>query len=119
MTRIERHRAPGAGDNSNGLRGWLAWSVPAVAALCFLLFTFLPSLTTLRHGFPTYYVSARLIWVGRWSPLVYDNDWFVAEVQARTPNQVGEVFAPNPPSAALLMLPLAWLDISLARQVWL
>ncbi len=73
----------------------------------------------MRHGFPTYYVSARLIWEGRWTPQVYDDEWFVAEVQARTPNAIGEIYAPNPPSASLIMLPLAWLDITTARQVWL
>jgi hypothetical protein len=38
---------------------------------------------------------------------------------ARTQGQVGEVFAPNPPSAALLMLPLAWLPLETARVAWL
>jgi hypothetical protein len=97
--------------------------LPAAAALAALLFfvyvTFLPALRTVRHGFPTYYVAARLVWEGRWSPLVYDNAWFAAQVQARTPNAVGEVFAPNPPTAALIMLPLAWLDLVTARRVWL
>jgi hypothetical protein len=93
--------------------------VPSVAALFFLASTFLPSLRHVRHGFPTYYVAARLVLEGRFTPQVYDNDWFVRAVQARTPNGVGEVFAPNPPSAALLMLPLAWLDMTTARRVWL
>jgi hypothetical protein len=64
-------------------------------------------------------VAARLVLEGRWTPQIYDNDWYAAEVQSRTPNQIGEVFAPNPPSAALLMLPLAWLDMLTARKVWL
>jgi hypothetical protein len=92
---------------------------PLLAGLFFFLATFVPALTHLRHGFPTYYVAARLVAEGQWTPRVYDNDWFAAEVQARTPNGIGEVFAPNPPSAALLLLPLAWLDIVTARQVWL
>ena len=93
--------------------------LPALALLFFLVTTFLPALTNVRHGFPTYYVSARLVLEGRWTPDVYDNAWFAAEVTRRTPNGVGEVFAPNPPTAALLMLPLAWLDLLTARQVWL
>lgn len=90
-----------------------------MAAIGFLFGVFFPALKTMRHGFPTYYVSARLIWEGRWTPQVYDDAWFVAEVQALTPNGIGEIYAPNPPSASLLMLPLAWLAITPARQVWL
>jgi hypothetical protein len=48
--------------------------LPAAGALAALLFfvlvTFLPALRTVRHGFPTYYVAARLVWEGRWSPQV-------------------------------------------------
>ncbi len=95
------------------------YALPALAGVWFLVVTFIPALQNFRHGFPTYYVSARLLWEGRWTPQVYDNAWFAAEVQARTPNGVGEVFAPNPPSTALIMLPLAWLEIVLARHVWL
>src|SRR5688500_6389160 len=85
----------------------LSAAAATAAFVAFILFTFLPALTTLRHGFPTYYVAARLVLEGRWTPQIYDNEWYAAEVQSRTPNQIGEVFAPNPPSAALLMLPLA------------
>jgi hypothetical protein len=90
-----------------------------LAAGVFVWGCFVPALRTLRHGFPTYYVAARLMWEGRWTPQVYDNDWYIAEVRARTPNGIGEVYAPNPPTAALLALPVAWLDIVPARQVWL
>src|SRR5687768_12350676 len=108
MKRMARIRVDGLSAVSQGLRARLPLLVVAAAFVFFLLVTFFPALTNLRHGFPTYYVSARLVWEGRFGPQVYDNDWFIAEVQARTPNGVGEVFAPNPPTAALLMLPLAW-----------
>ncbi len=93
--------------------------IAGLALLALLLTCFWPALRTLRHGFPTYYVSARLILEGRWTAQVYDDAWFSRQVMARTQNQLGEVFAPNPPSAALLMLPLAWLDLGPARVAWL
>lgn len=100
-------------------RNWLLLSCVLASFIFFLLATFLPALSTLRHGFPTYYVAARLVWEGRWSPQVYDDAWFLDQVRTYTPNGIGEIFAPNPPSTALLMLPLAGLDLTTARQVWL
>lgn len=90
-----------------------------LAAAVFVWGCFVPALRSLRHGFPNYYVAARLVWEGRWTPRVYDNDWYIAEVQLRTPNQIGEVYAPHPPAMSLLMLPLAGFNISAARQIWL
>lgn len=116
---MERIRVSGAVAPSQTVQLWGARGLVGLAIAFFLYITFLPSLTTFRHGFPTYYVAARLLVEGRLAPEVYDNAWFAAEVARRTPNGVAEVFAPNPPSAALLMLPLAWLPMSSARQVWL
>jgi hypothetical protein len=71
------------------------------------------------HGFPVYYTSARLILEGRWSERIfYDDDWFGDVVAAQTGGRVREVYAPNPPGASLLLLPLAWLDMAGARSVW-
>lgn len=119
MKWMQRSRAPEARPAAVALAGRLPWLLAVSAVFFFLVVAFLPALTNFRHGFPTYYVSARLVWEGRWSPRVYDNAWFSAEVAARTPNAVGEVYAPNPPTTSLLLLPLAWLDIVTARQAWL
>ncbi len=114
-----RHKGEQDGGRRRSFRTALLVVVAALAAGVFVWGCFAPALGTLRHGFPTYYVAARLMWEGRWTPKIYDNAWYSAEVMARTPNGIGEVYAPNPPTAALLALPLAWLDIITARQVWL
>ncbi len=99
-----------------------AWAMLILAALAGLIFwreTFEPALRGVTHGFPVYYVSARLIHEGRWSPNVYDNDWFSAQALALTQGHIGEIFSPNPPSASLLMAPFAGLDIAGARAAWI
>lgn len=91
----------------------------ALAGLNFWHGTFEPSLRNVTHGFPVYYVSARLIVEGRWGPHVYDDAWFNDEVMALTDGRVGEIFGANPPNASLLLLPLAGLDMAGARVAWL
>ena len=78
-----------------------------------------PALWPNTHGFPTYYVSARLMFDGRWNSRVYENTWFSAQVQDITQGRVSEIFAPNPPPAAFWILPLVWLDLPTARIVWI
>ncbi len=94
-------------------------ALAALAGLNFWRVTFEPSLRSVTHGFPVYYVSARLIVEGRWGPNVYDDAWFNAEVMALTDDRVGEVYGANPPIASLLLLPLAGLDMADARAAWL
>jgi len=89
------------------------------AGVAFWTHTFEPSLRSVTHGFPVYYVSARLIVEGRWTPAVYDDAWFSAEVKALSGGRVGEVYSAHPPVASLLLLPLAGLDMANARVAWL
>jgi Glycosyltransferase family 87 len=73
----------------------------------------------LTHGFVAYHTAARLLLEGQMGPHVYDQDWFRDEVQRRTSSRVLEIFGPNPPTMALLALPVAPFEPIAARELWL
>ncbi|MGQ0733489.1 MAG: glycosyltransferase 87 family protein [Acidobacteriota bacterium] len=89
----------------------------AVAAL--LTYVVSSSVWRTTHGFIAYYTAARLLLEGRLGPSAYDDGWFGAVVQAFTGTDVLEIFSPNPPTMALMAVPIAWLDPGVARAVWL
>lgn len=78
-----------------------------------------PSLRSVTHGFPLYYASSRLVLEGRWSDDVYRDAWFGDEVHALSNGRVTEIFWPNPPATALMLLPFASLPMAEARTAWL
>ncbi|HZQ07559.1 MAG TPA: glycosyltransferase family 87 protein [Anaerolineae bacterium] len=98
---------------------WLARALAFAAFLFFCVRVFIPSLTAVTDGFPSYYTGARLIVEGRWSSQVYDYEWFRQQVLALTDGRIGETLRLNPPTTSLLMLPLALFDIQTARLLWL
>lgn len=71
------------------------------------------------HGFVAYYGAARLLAAGQLGPMAYDDRWFGQFVQEITNSSVREIFSPNPPTMALMALPVAGLGPSAARAVWL
>ena len=71
------------------------------------------------HGFVAYYAAARLLITGQLGPHVYDDKWFQVHVQQLTRSGVLEIFGPNPPTMALIAVPVAWIDHATARHVWL
>jgi hypothetical protein len=73
----------------------------------------------LTHGFTAYHTAAQLLLEGRMGPHVYDFAWFQSEVKQRTQTQVIEIFGPNPPTMALLAVPVAAFDPRTARALWL
>ena len=101
------------------VRTLLIGALALLAGLDFGRDVFAPSLSDVTHGFPVYYVSARLIVEGRWSERIYDDDWFGAQVRAMTNGRRSEVYSANPPTTSLLLLPIAWLDMPAARATWL
>jgi hypothetical protein len=105
--------------NSFDWRALAMLGLAIASAFGFMLNTFLPSLRATTHGFPVYYTSARLVVDGRWSTQVYDDAWFGDRVSEYLHSSVREIFAPNPPGTALILLPLAWLDAAAARAAWL
>lgn len=97
---------------------WGAVGLFVLAALVFIARTFVPSLTQMTHSFPAYYTAARLVLDGEWDVRVYDDAWFGERVLELTDGRMSERFSMNPPTTALILLPLAWLDLTRARIVW-
>jgi hypothetical protein len=71
------------------------------------------------HGFVSYYAAARLLVAGQFGPQVYNDDWFRPYIQQLTQTGVLEIFGPNPPTMALMAVPVAFMDHATARHVWL
>jgi Glycosyltransferase family 87 len=100
--------APGHG---RALAGMLAAAILAT----FTVF----SAGSITHGFVAYYTASRLLVSGELGPIAYDDRWFGEKVQQFTASSVREIFTPNPPTMALMALPVAGLDAQRARTVWL
>lgn len=49
---------------------------------------------------------------------MYGDGWFEARVLEMTGGQVSDRFSLHPPTTSLLMVPIAWLDLTRARVVW-
>ncbi|MGA7669379.1 MAG: glycosyltransferase family 87 protein [Nitrolancea sp.] len=74
--------------------------------------------TRRSDGFAAYYTAARLIRAGSAGPRLYDDAWFSAEV-ARTVPGVRDIYNANPPTTALLLLPLSGARYAMARTIWI
>lgn len=97
-------------------RSWVpAWGVAAVILAGFTYY----SAGSLTHGFLTAYAASKLLVAGSLGPDAYDDRWFGAYVQTVTQSAIREIFIPNPPTMALMALPVVWLDARAARAVWL
>jgi Glycosyltransferase family 87 len=90
-----------------------------VIALAILLGYVVFSAGRVTHGFVAYYAASRLLTAGQLGPTIYNDDWFQRFVQQLTGTEVLEIFGPNPPTMALMAVPVAWLDHTAARSVWL
>jgi len=71
------------------------------------------------HGFAAYYTAARVLATNQMGSWVYEDDAFRAQVQRVTGAPVLEIYGPNPPTMALLALPVTWLEHAPARSIWL
>ena len=89
-----------------------------IAAMVLAFFTVF-SAGSMTHGFVAYYTAARLLAGGELGPIAYDDRWFGAKVQQVTASSVREIFTPNPPTMALMALPVAGFGAQPARAVWL
>jgi hypothetical protein len=94
----------------------LAW---ASALSILVAYTAAASIGRTTHGFIAYYGAARLFLAGELSADAYDDRWFNQYVQRLTSTGVREIFTPNPPTMALMAVPVAGLPPQGARTVWL
>lgn len=100
-----------------GRFGTLAlWVLVAILAVRLAIFA-VDIATRRSDGFGAYYTASRLLHDGAPVSRFYDDDWFGARVQDEAPG-VRDIFFVNPPTAALLLLPLARLSYEHARMIW-
>ena len=63
------------------------------------------------NSFATYYTASDLFWNNPDQfAHAYDNDWFASHIDADTFHNTYDIFMPNPPTAALVALPLLLLS---------
>src|SRR5689334_18792451 len=89
-----------------------------IAAMVLAGFAIL-SAGSVTHGFVSYYAASRLLVSGELGPLAYDDAWFGEVVRRVSDSNVREIFIPNPPTMALMALPLVGLGAQSARAAWL
>jgi hypothetical protein len=89
-----------------------------IAAMILAIFTIFSARST-THGFVSYYTASRLLVSGELGPRAYDDQWFGEIVQRITSSSVREIFIPNPPTMALMAVPLVGMGPQPARAIWL
>lgn len=99
------------------------WSAPLLWVLVVVMagrlaWTSTHVLTRHSDGFGAYYTSARLLRAGDGGPQLYDDRWFEQQVTTMVP-VVRDIYTPNPPTAAMLLLPLSWAGYATARTIWI
>ena len=95
----------------------ILWVIVSILTVYFIYYAILHS-TKPSQGFASYYTSSRLLIEGYEPSHFYDDDWFSTEVERIVPN-IHEVYLVNPPTISFIMLPLAFLDYSVARSIWI
>lgn len=75
-------------------------------------------MTRRSDGFAAYYTAARLVRTGGAGPQFYDDIWFNHQVD-HVVHGVQDIYTPNPPTAALLLLPLSGERYAKARTIWI
>jgi hypothetical protein len=99
------------------LAGWAWLAAGALAALLLLWRTVLPAMSARAYAFSAYYTAARLTLQGQAGAQLC-GEWFFAQQRALGFGDRADFFCPNPPTTALLLLPVAWLPPYLARPAW-
>jgi hypothetical protein len=94
---------------------WLAAGV--FGALLFFWHTLLPATRTHTYAFSAYYTAARLTLQGQ-AGIRFCEEWFFEQQRALGFGNRADFFCPNPPTTALIMLPVAWLPPRSALAAW-
>ncbi|MBI2569010.1 MAG: DUF2029 domain-containing protein [Candidatus Schekmanbacteria bacterium] len=92
------------------------WLAPLAATVHLAVFT-AGVLDRPTHGFVAYYAAARLVTEGAETHQFYDDDWFRRQV-ARFESGASDIYNLNPPTTALLAIPVAALEHRAARRLW-
>jgi hypothetical protein len=89
----------------------------ALATGAFLWRVALPAARAETYAFSAYYTAARLTIQGQ-AGLGFCEGWFFEQQRALGFGDRADFFCPNPPTAALALVPVAWLPPALARYAW-
>lgn len=94
-----------------------AWMVCLIVVAQFIAQTMANSKQH-THGFVAYYTASRLALEGVPAEKFYEDDWF-REQTTKSAAGASDIYNLNAPSAATMLLPLAWLPHDQARFVWI
>ena len=89
-----------------------------ISVVVFFMTTLLPSAKKITHGFAAYFTASRLVIEHRGGSIFYDDNAFQAEVTQVTHGQASDIYWANPPTTAVMFMPLASLSIDSARRIW-
>jgi hypothetical protein len=88
------------------LADWAWLAAGLLGALYFFWHTLLPATRTHTYAFSAYYTAARLVLQGQ-AGTRFCAEWFFEQQRALGFGSRADIFCPNPPSTALIMLPVA------------
>jgi hypothetical protein len=88
-----------------------------LALAYFLWRVALPAARAETYAFSAYYTAARLS-LGGQGGLGFCGAWFFEQQRALGFGDRSDYFCPNPPTTALALMPVAWLQPALARYAW-
>jgi hypothetical protein len=92
------------------------WGLVLILSVHFVRFSVEAAIRP-SDGFAAYYTAARLLREGADASYFYDNAWFRMQVARYNP-AADDIYNVNPPTTALLLLPLSGLDYTGARIAW-
>ena len=95
----------------------ILWIIATILLFYFTLFS-VNKINEPSYGFASYYTASRLLIEGENVAGFYNDDWFRLKVEKYVPG-VDEVYLVNMPTTALILVPIAALDYSTARSIWI
>lgn len=100
------------------LRTALLWALLAAVVSLFLVRTVIPATGRITHGFLACYVGGQMIKNGEPGDHLYNSELFLAR-SAQVSGGPVDVNGPDPPALAVACLPLAYLQLTNARHLWI
>lgn len=96
-----------------------ALTLIALVAGAFAVHTVAPAMARLSHGFMGYYVGGQTLRLKEPGTRLYDERWFSQQVIQASDGSVTDIYLVNPPSLAVVWLPISHLSPHVARQLWI
>ena len=93
-------------------------AVATILAIWLVSSAIVPAFTTIFTDFPNYYTAAWAVRHGSPLDLLYDPIWYQAETERAGITGIAALFNYYTPFSALVMLPLAGLTPTAAKQIW-